>query len=436
MSIVVGIDFSGHSQEAAQVGAVLARMLGERLELVHVFDPWLSRAFTGEAARVAQPAEKKLNELRESLSRTFGSEVGAEVRVGIPDEELVRKAVESRCSLAITHALGWRTDEHWRLGGVAERLARHTQVPFLMVRDARPFLEWGEGIRPLRVTIGDDLSRVSDPALEWMSVLRRAGPCEVVLAHVYLPVPEHRRLGLSFAREREVQAILEKEAQLRAEALIPGGASVRVEPGLGLATESLLEIAREQQADVVVLGTHQYGAGRRIWGGSVSHQVLNEAPTSVVCVPLPSRGTAPIEVAPVRRVLVSTDFSELGNQAIPHAYALTPDGGEVVLLSVVEIPIAEARIPRDPDAFADVRRRLEALVPASAARRGIKTVIESAGAVEVSRAIAQTAERLGVDLICLSTHGRTGALRLVLGSVAQSVLARTHKPVTLIRPER
>ncbi|MGA9525551.1 MAG: universal stress protein [Myxococcaceae bacterium] len=54
--------------------------------------------------------------------------------------------------------------------------------------------------------------------------------------------------------------------------------------------------------------------------------------------------------------------------------------------------------------------------------------------MEVSRAIAQAAERLGVDLIVMASHGRTGALRLVLGSVAQAVLTRTHKPVTVIRP--
>ncbi|MGA9522723.1 MAG: universal stress protein, partial [Myxococcaceae bacterium] len=373
MSIVVGIDFSEHSRQAARVAAVLARMLGTRLELIHVIDPWIEHAFTGDLGRVTGPAEQHLQAERDALVRSFGVDVRAEVRVGIPDEEIARKALDAGSTLVVTSALGWRTEAHWRLGGIAERLARHTRVPFLTVRDPRPFLEWSEGKRPLRVMVGDDLGRISNAALQWLSVLRHAGPCEVVVAHVYLPVLEHRRLGLSFAREREVQAVLEKEVQTRVEGQVPGGAQVRVEPGLGLATESLLDVAKEQGADLIVLGTHQFGTGRRLWQGSVSQAVLREAPTSVACVPLAASALKQPEIPPVRRVLVSTDFSDLGNQAIPHAYALAPEGGEVVLLSVVEISISDARSPQAPDAYPESRRQLEALVPASAVKRGIKT---------------------------------------------------------------
>ena len=177
------------------------------------------------------------------------------MRVGIPDEELVRTAADSGSSLIVTSALGWRSDARFLLGRVAEKLPRSTRVPFLMVRNRTPFLEWGEGKRPLRIVVGDDLTPLSEPALEWVSVLRRAGPCDLVLAHVYLPTVEHRRLGLSFAREREVRAVLEKELQDRVDALVPGGARVRVESGHGRPTESLLDIAREEGADLFVLGT-------------------------------------------------------------------------------------------------------------------------------------------------------------------------------------
>jgi nucleotide-binding universal stress UspA family protein len=44
------------------------------------------------------------------------------------------------------------------------------------------------------------------------------------------------------------------------------------------------------------------------------------------------------------------------------------------------------------------------------------------------------AARVGkVDMIVMSTHGRTGLGRLVLGSVAESVLRGTHKPILLVR---
>ncbi|WP_269744534.1 universal stress protein [Stigmatella aurantiaca] len=47
--------------------------------------------------------------------------------------------------------------------------------------------------------------------------------------------------------------------------------------------------------------------------------------------------------------------------------------------------------------------------------------------------IAQAAERHGADLICMGTHGRTGLARAVMGSVAQAVMARSDRPVLMVR---
>jgi nucleotide-binding universal stress UspA family protein len=52
----------------------------------------------------------------------------------------------------------------------------------------------------------------------------------------------------------------------------------------------------------------------------------------------------------------------------------------------------------------------------------------------IADAILDTAVATDVDLIAMSTHGRGGLARLVLGSVADEVVRRTHVPVLLIRP--
>jgi nucleotide-binding universal stress UspA family protein len=51
-------------------------------------------------------------------------------------------------------------------------------------------------------------------------------------------------------------------------------------------------------------------------------------------------------------------------------------------------------------------------------------------------AIAATAHDEGADLIVMSTHGRTGAVRWILGSVAEKVLHATTIPLLLVRPGR
>ena len=51
-----------------------------------------------------------------------------------------------------------------------------------------------------------------------------------------------------------------------------------------------------------------------------------------------------------------------------------------------------------------------------------------------AKEIAATAEREGVDLIAMATHGRSGVSRMLLGSVADKVVRATHVPVLLHRP--
>ena len=47
--------------------------------------------------------------------------------------------------------------------------------------------------------------------------------------------------------------------------------------------------------------------------------------------------------------------------------------------------------------------------------------------------IRQEAERLGAHLVCIGSHGRSGLAKAVLGSVAQSVVAQSQRPVLIVR---
>jgi len=90
-------------------------------------------------------------------------------------------------------------------------------------------------------------------------------------------------------------------------------------------------------------------------------------------------------------------------------------------------------------AEADDRARREAqtyLEEKAKALRGVVAkcqtqVVEDA---DPAGAIAAEAEDEGADLILMSTHGRSGAVRWILGSVAEKVLHSTHLPLLLVRP--
>ncbi|MGH7766630.1 MAG: universal stress protein, partial [Candidatus Binatia bacterium] len=55
------------------------------------------------------------------------------------------------------------------------------------------------------------------------------------------------------------------------------------------------------------------------------------------------------------------------------------------------------------------------------------------GRYTIDRQIVRCAELTGADLIVMGTHGRTGVLRMLVGSVASRVIARSRIPVLVIR---
>jgi nucleotide-binding universal stress UspA family protein len=125
-----------------------------------------------------------------------------------------------------------------------------------------------------------------------------------------------------------------------------------------------------------------------------------------------------------RTILAPTDFSDLANRAVPVAYGLAAPGGVVHLLHVVTGGAGAG----------DPAERLRALVPLGAAARGIATDIEVVSEENAWSGIWHVAGRLGVDAVCMATHGRSGPSSLLLGSQAREVVQRVRQPVLLVPP--
>jgi nucleotide-binding universal stress UspA family protein len=142
-------------------------------------------------------------------------------------------------------------------------------------------------------------------------------------------------------------------------------------------------------------------------------------------------------------VLAPTDLSEIGNAAIPHAYALLrATGGVVELCFVAEHALPyPAYVYEQPDRLTATERirieqRLRALVPADAAALGITTHVLVVDGGKPAEAIVAAAERLNVDAISLASHGRGGVARAVIGSVADAVVRSARRPVLVIPARR
>jgi nucleotide-binding universal stress UspA family protein len=131
----------------------------------------------------------------------------------------------------------------------------------------------------------------------------------------------------------------------------------------------------------------------------------------------------------LKHVLIPLDGSHLAEKAIDTVKYILPPQGKITLLSVVSNPeqmpmvaVDSGEIPLDQYLeHIALRVRLEGFHVEIHIRTG-----------ETAEVIAQTAVTLGVEILAMCTHGRSGLEQLISGSTTQRVLAISLCPVLVI----
>ena len=440
--IACGTDFSTVAIEAVDLAAEMARRLDVKLLLLHVQEfRGLAVADPGLFEQVVLNSRQELHRHAERL-RKSGTKVDARILSGSVFNELVDAAARAEARLMVVGAVGHGITRRLLIGSVAERVAETSVMPTLVVRPGSRLGSWLAGKHPLKVLVGYDFSATGDAALRWVNDMQDLGTCETSVVYLDWPPEEARRLGYEgplplTKNPAEIQNLLERDLSERVAMLLPPEkVTIKVEPGWGHTEGYLFEMAHRDQVDLLVVGTHhRHGLGRLRFG-SVSRTVLHHSTATVAVVP-PAREVKEPALPKLRRVLVATDFSDLGNKAVAYGCAVLRKGGTLKLVHVVEPP---DRVPGGRNKPRPAKRnpkfasQLRALVPASVAEHFDieEEILENADAAQ---AIAQEAERFGADAICLGSHGRTGLAKTFLGSVAQGVMAQSKRPVLIVRGE-
>jgi nucleotide-binding universal stress UspA family protein len=311
---------------------------------------------------------------------------------------------------------------------------------------------------PNRIVVPLDGSRFGEGALPPALALARRHGAALHLVNVAVPMaapdpaPDAAAPG-DASRERgmdRAHKYLEAaEGRLR-EAGFEGGV-VREVIAPGNAARSVVRYLSETEADLVVMTTHGRGPLQRAWLGSTADGVIRRSPCPVYLLrPEPPAGDPgetseppPLAAPPAdaQRVLLPLDGSEAAERALDALAAVAGEGAAVHLLRVVP-PFVAGGSPYLPHAVREaqdhelVRKasaeyldRVRERVEASGFR--VDTHVLTAGQPAV--AILRLAQELEVDLVAMSTSGRGGAARLLLGSVADKVVRGAPCPVLLSR---
>jgi nucleotide-binding universal stress UspA family protein len=143
-------------------------------------------------------------------------------------------------------------------------------------------------------------------------------------------------------------------------------------------------------------------------------------------------------------IFVATDFSTASLNAIATAAEVARDRGAKVTLFHSFDPdplVPPGAIPNPAQFGAKILDEMETAIRAKLSEIRTQKLAHVADvSIVVSRAhsaavaICEAAEREGADLVVVSTHGRTGLTRLLIGSVAERVVRHAHCPVLAVRP--
>ncbi len=452
MTIVCATDFSEWGKAAEDAAAAIAGRLGEPLWLLHVQEPDVEVMDAAAAEKVRGFLEERLVETAARLAPTAKSVVQTALKSGRVVTTLRQFAQHQRARLLVVGSAGHGASSLLRLGGTSEAVASGTDVPVLVVREGESFTDWAKGA-PLRVLVGLDEDSSSASALRWVTALRKVAPVDVVLGRVYYAGEAHEHYGFTGRRfsftdpDPVLESLIERDLK-RAVPELPGTGELfyRAKLGISRVAEHLLELGESERCQLVVVGSHRRTGLARMW--SVSAATLHLSRMSVAVVP-PDESAAEHDLTPPRfkRVLVTTDFSRMGNTAVPWAYAMVDAGGEVALVHVtpsegVAGDLADLYSPALPTPHAtpkvesELAARLRALTPTTASARDVVTRTHVLRASDPARAINALAQQLGVDTVVIASHGRSGVSRAVLGSVAEAVLRDSVRPVFVVRTTR
>ena len=139
----------------------------------------------------------------------------------------------------------------------------------------------------------------------------------------------------------------------------------------------------------------------------------------------------------LKEILVPVDFSECSEKALAYAIPFAKQfGATITLLHVVEpalvpVPAPEMGVVLDLETRDDTKKELAEL------RARLSHQVRCIALIKNGRAdyeIINVAKQLGSDLIILSTHGRTGFDRLLMGSTVEKVVRRAGCPIFIVRP--
>jgi nucleotide-binding universal stress UspA family protein len=290
-----------------------------------------------------------------------------------------------------------------------------------------------------KILVPLDGSNEAEIALPYVEEIAAKIGAEIILASVSeLAAAETDHLYRSY-----LECIAEQVQRQLKDWGVKEEAKVKSEVLLGRPASEILRYADENNVSLITMASRGRSSPGPWLLGNIAGKVLRAIGKPVVLIRAPADNVALQQRSLVRRILVPLDGSKLGEVAIPYVEALAQVlGSEIVLFQAFTTPIlggAYEGYSVSPTTLKEKEGHIRASAMAyldslgkAFQEKGLSTssVVRSGAAADQ---ILEYAEANGIDLIAMSTHGRSGIGRWVFGSVTDKVLHAGDTAVLTVR---
>ena len=294
-----------------------------------------------------------------------------------------------------------------------------------------------------KILVPLDFSPASTQALDYAVWLAKQFRTAIHLVHVYPPDEASAMPGaghLPFETAETIERLNEEVTGIHRKhvpAFRPENCHIRG----GRPYQEIVRVAREIDADLIVLSTRGHSGLKHLLLGSTAERVVRNAPCPVlVARKRKQRTKANREAFAVRTILVPTDFSQCALAGTEYAAFLARKLNATLRLFHAMYPytnyvfVDPAGLSGLAEAVEETARQEMNALKQMEFLRGLRLDTEILPGPAVDE-ICAAASQPDVDLIITSTHGRTGFQHAIIGSVAEHVVRYAECPV-LVVPSR
>jgi nucleotide-binding universal stress UspA family protein len=283
-NILVPLDGSPLAERALTAASGLATVLHGRVILIWVVPDGHTTTEAGKLPEAVTTSEIEAY-LAMAAKRFAPAPVETVVAGGDPAQTILAQISERDVDLVVMATHGRSGIGRWIYGSVADEVMRQSSVPVLLVSATSPERAWPKGRAP-RILVTLDYSQLSEAVLEAAADLAKTIHGELLLFSVTPLMVVADGYGQVYLPYDVDQDLIDRRHYLEETAakLRQRGLSVTTRAEFGTPNTLIVDVAREEDVDLIAIATHGSGGVTRVLMGSVATGVVQRATAPVLIV--------------------------------------------------------------------------------------------------------------------------------------------------------